>query len=542
MKNKSLWMLVLSLLFAAFMSIPFLVPHAGFTALFGLVPLLFMDVIADSGKIRHFWWWYYLAFVLWNAATTFWVSNATLGGGVFAVLANAFQMALIFALYRLSKKKFNPVVSHIFLAVMWLAWERFYFGAEISWPWLTLGNAFAGSIRMVQWYEFTGTLGGSLWIWACNLLLFYLLLLLLGNSFGELKPVSRVLLPLSSVIVLAAPVVLSFHMYDNYSEDKSQGIDVLIGQPNFDPYQKFSSMTQRQQNQVLLDLYAEQLDDPRRETLPQLLLAPETFTSDILMNSVGASETFRTFNDFLQRYPGVNLLFGASTYEYLPGKASSYTARQTLDGLWYETHNTAFITDHTGREDFCHKSCLVVGTEKMPYPRIFAPLDDKLGGVMGRCVGQDEPSVLYVNGFDSNGRLVSEVAIGCAICYESVYGEFCTGYVKKGARALAIITNDAWWGDTPGYRQHLSYASLRAIETRRDIARCGNTGISAFINQRGDVVSHSDWWERETLEGTVYLNSRQTFFVQNGDLAGRGATVLFLLLLLVLVVRFIIRK
>ncbi|MBQ9878357.1 MAG: apolipoprotein N-acyltransferase [Bacteroidales bacterium] len=543
MRNKKIWMLVLSLLFAAFMSVPFLVPHAGFTALFGIVPLLFMDVIADSGKVRHFFWWYYLAFVMWNAATTFWVCNATIGGGIFAVLANAFQMALIFALYRLSKKKFNPLVSHIFLAVMWLAWERFYFSAEISWPWLTLGNSFARSIKMIQWYEFTGALGGSLWIWVCNLLLFYILLLALGNHFKEMKLAGRIALPLSYAVILAAPMLLSLHMYDSYREDQSQGIDVLIGQPNFDPYQKFQSMTQKQQNQVLLDLFAEELDAPGREIMPRLLLAPETFTSDIMMNSVQSSETFHTFQDFLQDYPGVNFLFGASTYEYLPGgNPSSYTARRTMDGLWYETHNTAFMTDHTGREEFCHKSCLVVGTEKMPYPRIFGPLDDKLGGVMGRCVGQDEPSVLYVHGFDSNGRLVSQLPIGCAICYESVYGEFCTGYVKKGARALTIITNDAWWGDTPGYKQHLSYASLRAIETRRDIARCGNTGISAFINQRGDVVSQSDWWERETLEGMVYLNNQKTFFVQNGDIAGRAATLLFLLLLLVLAVRFIIRK
>lgn len=536
-------MLVLSLLFAAFMSIPFLVPHAGFTALFGIVPLLFMDVIADSGKIKLFFWWYYLAFVLWNAATTFWVSNATVGGGVFAVLANAFQMALIFAVYRLSKRKFNPVVSHIFLAVMWLAWERFYFSAEISWPWLTLGNAFAQSVKLIQWYEYTGALGGSLWIWICNLFLFYILLLALGNHFKDMKPVGRILVPVLYLAFLAAPMFLSLHMYDSYREDESQSLDVLIAQPNFDPYQKFTSMTQRQQNQVLLDLFAGELDAPGRAAMPQLLLAPETFTSDIMMNSVQSSETFKTFNAFLQDYPGVNLLFGASTYEYLLEKnPASYTARQTLDGMWYETHNSAFITDHTGREDYCHKSCLVVGTEKMPYPRIFAPLDDKLGGVMGRCIGQEKASVLYVKSYNENGMLVSQVPIGCAICYESVYGEFCTGYVKEGARALTIITNDAWWGDTPGYRQHLSYASLRAIETRRDIARCGNTGISAFINQRGDVVSQSDWWERETLEGKVYLNNEQTFFVRNGDVAGRAATLIFLLLLLTLLIRFIIRK
>ena len=534
---------MLSLLFAAFMSIPFLVPHAGFTALFGIVPLLFMDVIADSGKIKHFFWWYYLAFVLWNAATTFWVCNATVGGGIFAVLANAFQMALIFAVYRLSKKKFNPVVSHLFLAVMWLAWERFYFSAEISWPWLTLGNAFAQSIKLVQWYEYTGSLGGSLWIWICNLFLFYILLLALGNHFKEMKTAGRILVPALYILFLAAPIVLSMHMYDSYREDESQSLDVLIAQPNFDPYQKFTSMTQAQQNQVLLDLFAKELEPRRPEALPQLLLAPETFTSDILMNAINTSETFQAFNEFLQDYSGVNLLFGASTYEYLmEDNPSSYTARKTLNGLWYETHNSAFITDHTGREEFCHKSCLVVGTEKMPYPRILAPLDDKLGGVMGRCIGQDKASVLYVNGYNFDGRLVSHVPIGCAICYESVYGEFCTGYVKEGARALTIITNDAWWGDTPGYRQHLSYASLRAIETRRDIARCGDTGISAFINQRGDIVSQSDWWERETLEGKVYLSNKQTFFVRNGDITGKAATFLFLLLLLVLLIRFIIRK
>ncbi|MBQ1693029.1 MAG: apolipoprotein N-acyltransferase, partial [Bacteroidales bacterium] len=101
---------------------------------------------------------------------------------------------------------------------------------------------------------------------------------------------------------------------------------------------------------------------------------------------------------------------------------------------------------------------------------------------------------------------------------------------------------DAWWGDTPGYRQHLSYSSLRAIETRRDIARCGNTGISAFIDQRGDILTRTDWWKRETLEGKIYLNDKITFFVEHGDLAGRVCTWLFLLLLLALLVRFAMRR
>ena len=151
---------------------------------------------------------------------------------------------------------------------------------------------------------------------------------------------------------------------------------------------------------------------------------------------------------------------------------------------------------------------------------------------MGRCIPQKEISCLHYG----------DIPIGCAVCYESVYGEYCTGYVRKGARLLTVITNDAWWGDTPGYKQHFSYSCLRAIETRRDIARCGNTGISAIIDQRGDVLQKGPWWERAVLSGEVNLNSRETFFVRNGDLVGQAAYVCFLLLLLALILKFFIRK
>ena len=103
---------------------------------------------------------------------------------------------------------------------------------------------------------------------------------------------------------------------------------------------------------------------------------------------------------------------------------------------------------------------------------------------------------------------------------------------------MTIITNDAWWGNTPGYRQHLSYASLRAIETRRAIARCANTGISAIISPSGEIVSKTQWWKPEVLEGKIPLRDDITFFVAHGDITGRVCTFLFVLLLLALIVRF----
>ena len=169
-ENMILWGLVL--LFAVMMSIPYLVPHTGFLALIGIIPLLCMERIASLTGKKRVWIYHYSAFVLWNAITTFWVSNATVGGGIFAVLANAFQMSLVFGLFRLSKKKFSGALPYIFLMVTWIAWEKFYFDAEISWPWLVLGNSFARTTWAIQWYEVTGILGGSLWVWLCNLSIF----------------------------------------------------------------------------------------------------------------------------------------------------------------------------------------------------------------------------------------------------------------------------------------------------------------------------------------------------------------------------------
>jgi apolipoprotein N-acyltransferase len=195
------------------------------------------------------------------------------------------------------------------------------------------------------------------------------------------------------------------------------------------------------------------------------------------------------------------------------------------------------MTDGTSRTEIFHKSKLVVAVEHTPYPAIFCRIDDMLGGVMGRCVGQDEISLLHVRSIDG-----TEIPIGSAVCYESVYGEYYTEYVRKGARAMAIITNDAWWGNTPGYRQHLSYASLRAIETRRAIARCANTGISAIILPSGKITQPTPWWEPAVIEGHIPLRDDITFFVSHGDITGRICTFIFLLLLLSLGVRFITKR
>ena len=539
-ENLILWGLVV--IFAIMMSVPFIIPHTGIISLFGIIPLLCMERIADLSGKKRIWPYHYTAFVLWNAITTFWVCNATIGGGIFAILANSLQMSLVFGLFRLSKKKFSGSLPYIFLAMAWIAWERFYFDAEISWPWLVLGNSFARTTWAIQWYEMTGALGGSLWIWACNLGLFGLLVSLSDGSFFAWNRKARIVSATGYLAILIAPMIISGSIGKQYrnSMESPEQLEVLIIQPNIDPYNKFEAMTQDQQNAILEEKMEQAMKDRKGDSTaaPLLVLSPETFTRDIICGDYPRSRTWRRFTSFLKDYPNVSMLFGASSYEYIMSdERPTATARHINDGLWVESHNSALMTDGTTRTEIFHKNKLVVGVEHTPYPAVFCRIDDMLGGVMGRCVGQGDITLLNVRPIEGQA-----IPIGCAICYESVYGEYYTDYVRKGARAMAIITNDAWWGDTPGYRQHLSYASLRAIETRRAIARCANTGISAIISPSGEILQPTPWWEPAVIKAHVPLREDITFYVSHGDITGRICTFLFMLLLLALVVRFVTKK
>ncbi len=530
MKNRGGIFLGLIVTFTLLMSLPWLVPHMGWTALVGMVPLLVMERLATEHQVKHFWWYHYSAFVLWNAVTTWWVCEATVGGGIFAVLANALQMSVIFGSFRWVKRRTTGVLPYLYLAAAWMAWERFYLSsAQISWPWLVLGNAFADTTGLVQWYSVLGHSGGSLWVWACNLALFGMMVALSDGRISRWNWKAGLLAFNALPLVFFGPMIWSLCLREKPEEGTP--LRVVIGQPDFDPYQKFESLTQAQQDARYIGLL-ERADwnDPQ----PALVLAPETFTSRMYTDDAASHETSRRLQAFLHRHPQATLLFGASTYEriYAPTAPDpcAYDMGTLQDGrhLWILMHNSAVMTDTSGRYSLYHKSKLVIGTELTPYPRFFIPLEKMLGGpYMAKDVGQPEIGCLPMR----------DIPIGAAVCYESVYGDFCAGYVRKGAQLLAVITNDAWWGNTPGYRQHLNFSRLRAIETGRWVARCANTGISAIIDPRGRIVSQTPWWEPALLDGTVYLRTRQTFFVRYGDIVGRISVLLFLLMGIAALVR-----
>ena len=539
-QNKTLALLMV--LFTALISLPYLVPHLGFLSLVALVPLLCAERIATMVGKKRFFWWYFAAFLAFNLATTWWVCKATVGGGLFASFYSALFMSAIFAVFRVARKRFSGIVPYIFLAASWIAWERFNLThAQLSWPWLILGNAFGRSVSLVQWYEITGALGGSLWVWLSNIAVFSLLVSLSDGRWWRWNTKARVAAIVSTVLVTLGPAIASEIRFATYEERSDAGtLDVVLAQSNFDPWHKLHYTPQSEQNAQVIGLFEKHLHSRENSDSLLLMLIPESFSSDIWLNDPEAAPTWRSFSALVASQANANLIFGASTHEaFRRASAPSPLARQMKDGTWYQSYNTAFITDGAAYTDHRNKCKLVVGAESTPYPKIFAPIDDMLGGLMGRCVPDRQARCFEIRGRGEDDR---RLRTGVAICYESIYPELCKQYVDDGAQMLSVITNDGWWGDTPGYRQHFSYSRLRAIELRRDVARCANTGISGFINQRGDVLSQSGWGGPDGLESKVNLSSEKTFFATYGDIVGRVCTFVCLMLLALLIVKTITKK
>ncbi len=518
------WFLVAG--FALLLSLPFLVPHLGFLSLVAFVPLFCLDRMLLEHQVRHAFWYYYAAFLLFNIATTFWIWFVSPAGAIAALLLNALQMAAVFAIYRwggriIRSREKNPVkaeaLSLFFFIVTWLAWEHLYFDVEISWPWLCLGNAFATSTRLVQWYESVGAVGGSAWILLTNAALY---LLLISDTRNNKRWYGG-----CSLALILIPILCSEIRYATYRESDDP-MEVVVIQPNIDPFHKYGVSPQAALDARLVELME---DAATPET--RFIVTPETFTYDIDIDNPEANASIRLYQSFLSAHPGTDLLLGALTYRHFESSVKpTRSARDRGQGHWIDVYNTAMVLDSAQVYGSYFKSKLVPGVEIIPYENVLTflgPLVRKFGGSSSSYGTQEEMEVIP----DSNGDKV-----GVMICYESVYGDWSRLATKKGARFLAVITNDGWWGDTPGYRQHFNYARLRAIENRRDIVQAANTGTSGIINQRGDVLQKTGWWVETTLKGTVNGNDAQTPFVRHGDRVGRFSTTGFLILLFTLLV------
>lgn len=473
------------------------------TLFVGLLPLLLVsaqyspswrDTLSMLG-------WASLTFVLWNVATIWWVWNATPAGPIAATFFSTWWSLLAFMSYHIVSKRAPKALAYVTLITAWIAGEYLYTQAPaLSFPWLTLGNGFADDPWAVQWYEYTGVFGGSLWVLLVNVLAFEACLTMRKSTW------------VAATLALVIPLGVSIALFYKYQPNSKlytslDKITVSVTQPNIPCYDKFNISTEQQQDN-LMALLGEAPDSAEFVLMPETALV-ETINDrqpEIAHIVQRISESLRS------EKPSTMVISGGETVRLYGNVKGSETARKR--GMHYmDIYNASLGIDTTSKVQVHHKGKLVVGVETIPAwlrkaGDLFAV---NLGGTFGQLgIGK---SCLP---FEHNGKMVAP-----AICYEGLYSNHMAEFVRNGAEALFVVSNDGWWGNTLGHKYLFAFCRLRAIELRRDVARSANTGVSGFITMQGEDGARLEWEERGVLTADIRLNKEQTFYAKYGDYIGR---------------------
>jgi apolipoprotein N-acyltransferase len=468
--------------------------------------------------------------VLFSIMTMGWMRVASLIGAICVILGLSFLMAFALWLSHIIRLKAGNIPGFISLITLWLTYELISLNVNIVSPWLNLGNSLAKDIMFVQWYELTGTAGGTLWILLSNL---FLSIFIVNHLTGEKRSGIYFFIWLSVVLI---PAGISLTRYYTIKAEGTTASEVLIIQPNIDPYtEKFTVPFEDQLQKVITMAKTEATEKTK------WIITPETTVDDpVNLDDLDANKYIKMINELIGKYPGVSVVTGMVSYRIYPDQSEPPTksARKTDSSGSYNDHfNSAFKIDTGNCIEVYHKSKLVPGIE-MQFAngpgRLISSILPYLGGTKWGYGMQEERTCFTHNALRQK--------VAPIICYESVFGSFVTGYVKNGAEALFIITNDGWWKNTNGYKQHLYYASLRAIETRRPVARAANTGISCIIDIRGRRTEESDWWSPATIRADIIPETRITPYVKYRDWLMKISALISVIMLLAIFVIHPARK
>jgi apolipoprotein N-acyltransferase len=480
------------------LGIPFCIPSLFFMILFAWIPLLFLDEKLSKHHNPYLLYNFtFLSFAVWNVMAYWWVAQAHVIGVILIIILNSMLLALIFWLISKAKQTLRISILFPFL-IIWLGFEYFHTQWDLAWPWLNLGNAFASAPTWVQWYEYTGTRGGSLWVILINYSIFEMI-----RREKDFK-YSQIFLLL---VLFGIPLLYSYLNNNRKSENISEERSYALIQPNLDPYtEKFAPENERKHFNEFIRL----ADSICKEDAPNYLFGPETLIlQSIDENNPYTSEYYQQLSDLKEKYPKTNFLIGVHSNNH------------------QESFNSALLVSNSTPQ-FYHKTKLVPMFERIPFDKYLRFLNQyslEIGGYNGTYSSKNETDYF----------LTDSTVIVPIVCFESIFGDYCTQRIPENVGFLCMITNDGWWKNTPGYKHHFNFSRLRAIEARRDYIRVANNGISAHINPKGMIIAKTSWWNKTILRGNLNLIAGKTFYSEHGDFIGR--TCLFFAILLLIFVK-----
>jgi apolipoprotein N-acyltransferase len=490
-----------------------------FSALFFAIFIAWVPLLLLEEEVRHqansyaLFNYALVSFLLWNILGTWWVARAQFVGAIFIMLANSLLQALVFWLASRIRTILKIPLWFPFL-IIWMGYEHFHLSWDLAWPWLNLGNALATAPKLIQWYEFTGVRGGTLWIILTNFAILRVYAACRKKGPGSIAPVGA-----GALMLILIPILGSYLIFQNF-EEEGETVNIALIQPNLDPYtEKFDPQNYARHVAEFFRTAEAIVDDNT-----QYLFGPETLiVEQIDERDPSASINYRYLLEFRKKYPKLNIILGVHSFQKLGHEDIPPGSRfNRQENFYYEAFNTALFlpAGSASAPRFYHKTKLVPLFERMPFVQYLGFLGKyslELGGYTGTYSNRQESTTFEVPD--------ASISILPILCYESIFGPYCSRNLKKEKGFICMLTNDGWWKNTPGYRYHFNFSPVRAIENRRDFVRVANTGISALINAKGQVIARTPWWKKTTLKGKIHLCQGQTFFARHGDYLGRISLV-----------------
>ncbi len=499
----------------------------GLLAFVALVPLI---VALENGtQLREAFKLGWVAMFVLGLVSNYWVGGwksmsevdpFLMVGGVLLAVVHPFFLVVPWLLYDIVRRRFGRMAALYSLPVFQAGFEYAHSFGDLSYPWLNLYNTQTYNIVYDQFIEYSGPYLLSMFIVLVNVEIFQLL-----RSRGLQATVAeRQNKPwLKGYGHLAVLVLLIFlpYLFGTYEmiqkEDSHASLRVTVVQPNIDPWAKWGTDEER----TLDTNFAATMTALRTDhDSTDLMVWPETAITFYITSPAKSYELGQLYQ-FIARMHHALLTGFPDRAMYMAGQDSvpADAVPAGVNGIYYRSWNAAMMVyqDSNGRMHRAayHKQELVPLGEHIPFVQDFPLLGKWFQwgvGIGSWNYGEGyEPLTLPLPKEHDTLRITP------AICYESVYPSFLRHFVDHGANMLAVITNDGWYGRSSGPYQHEQFAVLRAIENRRWVVRCANTGISTFIDDRGRFVQSLPLFVSGSITERVPLIERKTLYVRWGD-------------------------
>ena len=259
-------------------------------AFVAFVPLLYLQ------EKDYSFWISSITFLIWNALTTWWVWKTTAFGTIGMIVLNSLFMTCVFWAYHFVKTRlYDNKKGYYLLIIFVLAFEYLHLHWQINWPWLNLGNVFSHYHTWVQWYEFTGIAGGTVWVLLANILIYKLLV-----NYNKT-------LVISVITILFVPIIISKLLYVSY-EEKGGEIEIVVVQPNLDPYTEEFTLTPKQIMERNLSVA-----NPLVTENTRFVVSPESaIQENIWLDKIDKYYSIKELRRFIDKYPKTCYVIGAS--------------------------------------------------------------------------------------------------------------------------------------------------------------------------------------------------------------------------------------